>query len=414
MLRAAGLRVAEDSAYVLTPLREAADFTLFRGTRRDSRASVLALAVTGEQPSPHSLRRLEHEFSLASDLDAAWAARPLELTRRHGRALLILEDPGGEPLDQVIARTKGQPDLTRVLDIAIGLAAALGQAHRQGLVHKDIKPANALVDEAGRVWLTGFGIASRLARERLALAPPETIAGTLAYMSPEQTGRMNRSVDARSDLYSLGVTLYEMLTGVLPFVAADPHGVGPLPHRPSAAGAGGSPRGPRAGVRHRHAAAREECGGALPDRRGTGSRSSPVPSAVALARPHRRVPAGRGRRIGPVADPREAVRQGARSRGSARRVRPGGRARCGVELVLVSGYSGVGKSSVVNELHKVLVPPRGLFASGKFDQYKRDVPYATLAQAFQPLVRQILVKSEAELRPLANGAWRGAGRERRG
>ena len=102
------------------------------------------------------------------------------------------------------------------------MATALSHAHQRGLIHKDVKPENVLVDDAGRVWLTGFGIASRLPRERQAPAPPEMIAGTLAYMSPEQTGRMNRSMDTRSDLYSLGVTLYQMLTGVLPFAAADP------------------------------------------------------------------------------------------------------------------------------------------------------------------------------------------------
>jgi len=95
------------------------------------------------------------------------------------------------------------------LRIAIGLASALGRVHRQGLIHKDIKPANVLVDDADNVWLTGFGIASRLPRESQAPAPPEIIAGTLAYMAPEQTGRMNRSIDTRSDLYSFGVTLYE-------------------------------------------------------------------------------------------------------------------------------------------------------------------------------------------------------------
>ena len=103
------------------------------------------------------------------------------------------------------------------------MAAALGKLHQRGLIHKDIKPANILVDSAsGAVWLTGFGIASRLPRERQSPEPPEVIAGTLAYMAPEQTGRMNRSIDSRSDLYSLGVTFYEMLTGALPFTAADP------------------------------------------------------------------------------------------------------------------------------------------------------------------------------------------------
>src|SRR4029077_6125318 len=105
----------------------------------------------------------------------------------------------------------------------IPLAGALRQVHERGLIHKDIKPANILVNEAiDDVRLTGFGIASRLPREHQAPALPEVIAGTLAYMAPEQTGRMNRSVDARSDLYALGVTFYEMLTGQLPFTAADP------------------------------------------------------------------------------------------------------------------------------------------------------------------------------------------------
>ena len=114
-------------------------------------------------------------------------------------------------------------EMGRFLRLATGISAALRQLHERGLIHKDIKPTNMLVDSAtGQVWLTGFGIASRLPRERQSPEPPELIAGTLAYMAPEQTGRMNRSVDSRSDLYALGVTFYEMLTGTLPFTAADP------------------------------------------------------------------------------------------------------------------------------------------------------------------------------------------------
>ena len=120
-------------------------------------------------------------------------------------------------------------------------------------------------------------------------------------------------------------------------------------------------------------------------------------------RPHRAVPAGRARRVGPAADPGKALWARARDRDAASRRSIGSSTSGATELVLVSGYSGIGKSSIVNELHKVLVPPRGLFAAGKFDQYKRDIPYATLAQAFQSLVRQLLSKSDAEL-----GRWRGA------
>ena len=211
------------SEYVLEPLREGGEFTLYRGRQHDNPTQVLAVARAAEQPSPQSVLRLKHEYSLAIELDAAWAAKPLALTRHKGRTILVLTDPGGEPLDRVLEQDKGQTlDLTRFLRIAIGLTKALGQVHQHGLIHKDIKPANMLVDDAGNVWLTGFGIASRLPHERQAPVPPEIIAGTLAYMAPEQTGRMNRSIDTRSDLYSLGVTLYQMLTGALPFTAADP------------------------------------------------------------------------------------------------------------------------------------------------------------------------------------------------
>jgi serine/threonine protein kinase len=128
---------------------------------------------------------------------------------------------GGEFRVHVGAASRGG-GLHALLRIAIGLAAAVGQAHRHGLIHKDIKPAHALVNDAGHVWLTGFGIASRLPRERQSPEAPEFIAGSLPYMAPEQTGRMNRSLDSRGDLYSLGVTLYEMSTGGLPFTASDP------------------------------------------------------------------------------------------------------------------------------------------------------------------------------------------------
>src|SRR6266850_1061192 len=192
----------ERPGHVLETLREGGEFTLYRSRQHGYPYPVLVVALAAEQPSAQSLARLEHEYSLAADLDPAWAARPLALTRHEARTMLVLKDPGGEPLD-----------LTRFLRVAIGLATALGQVHGHGLIHKDIKPANVLVDDAGNVRLTGFGIASRLTRERQAPGPPEVIAGTLAYMAPEQTGRMNRSIDSRSDLYSLGITFYEMLTG---------------------------------------------------------------------------------------------------------------------------------------------------------------------------------------------------------
>src|SRR5215813_8554601 len=212
------------SAYTLEPLNADGELVLYRGwlavAANDGRAQVLVVAPSREHASPLAQARLEHEASLTAELDPRWAARPLQLGRYHGRTVLVLEDPGGDPLLQLL----GEPmEIGVFLPLAIGLARAVGGVHAAGLIHKDIKPAHVLVNTGtGDVWLTGFRIASRSHRERQALEPPETIAGTLAYMAPEQTGRMNRSTDSRSDLYALGVTLYQMLTGSLPFAAVDP------------------------------------------------------------------------------------------------------------------------------------------------------------------------------------------------
>jgi serine/threonine protein kinase len=169
-----------------------------------NRKAVLVVLPAAERSTSDSLNRLTHEYGLKDDLDDAWAARPIALTNYNDRMTLVLEDPGGAPIDRLLGRPL---DVLHFLRIAIPHAAALCRMHERGLIHKDIKPANILVDSAsGGVWLTGFGIASRLPREHQAPAPPEVIAGTLAYMAPEQTGRMNRSVDSRSDLYALGVS----------------------------------------------------------------------------------------------------------------------------------------------------------------------------------------------------------------
>ena len=396
--------MTELSGYVLETLREGGEFTLYRGWQHGNPLPVLVLTPVAEQPTPASLKQLEHEYSLAVELDAAWAARPLALARHEGRMTLVLEDLGGEPLDRFL----GQPlELTRFLPLAIGLAAALGRLNQRGLIHKDVKPAHILVNrETNQVWLTGFGIASRLPRERQSPEPPEFIAGTLAYMAPEQTGRMNRSIDSRSDLYSLGVTLYEMLIGSLPFMASDPmewvhcH-IARKPVPPSER-LKDVPAPVSAIITKLLAKTAEE-------RYQTAAGvESDLRRCLAEWEIQRRIdefPLGEHDTSDRLLVPEKLYgreREIDTLLASFDRVLASGTP----ELVLVSGYSGIGKSSVVNELHKVLVPPRGLFASGKFDQYKRDIPYATLAQAFQSLIRPLLSKSEAEL-----DSWRHALRE---
>src|SRR5580700_9141461 len=145
--------MAAPSEYVLELIRDGAEFTLYRSRQRGNPMPLLVVAPTAEQPSPQSLRRLEHEYSLAAELDTTWAAKPIALTRHEGRTILVIEDPGGEPLDRVLSRDNEQSlDLVRLLRLAINLARALGHAHQHGLIHKDVKPENVLVDDAGRVW----------------------------------------------------------------------------------------------------------------------------------------------------------------------------------------------------------------------------------------------------------------------
>ena len=195
----------ELSSYALEPLRHDDEFALYRGGPGNSGTPfVLLLMPVSPRPTLGSLEKLEHECSLRGELDATWAVRPLALSQYNDQRVLVLEDPGGEPLNRLI---QGPMEMEQFLRIAISLAAALNQLHKRELIHKDVKPGNVLVNSAtGDVRLMGFGIASRLLRERQSPEPPEFIAGTLPYMAPEQTGRMNRSIDSRSDLYAFGVT----------------------------------------------------------------------------------------------------------------------------------------------------------------------------------------------------------------
>ena len=338
---------------------------------------------------------LEHEYSLRTEMDPAWAVTPVEITEYEGRTVLILDDPGGSPLTQLV----GTPmEVSQFLRVAIGLSAAVRQLHGRGLIHKDLKPANVMVEPStSQVWLMGFGIASRLPRERQSAAAPEFIAGTLPYMAPEQTGRMNRSIDSRSDLYGVGVTLYELLIGTLPFTASDPlewvHCHIAKQPSPPAEQRKDVPLSVSAIIMKLLAKTAEEryqtaAGLEIDLRRCLAEWDSErhIPefplgehdTPDRLLIPEKLY--GRQRELGTLF-------------GSFERMVKTGTP----ELVLVSGYSGIGKSAVVNELHKMLVPHHALFASGKVDQYKRDIPYSALAEAFQSLIRDLLSKSEAEL-----------------
>ena len=244
------------SRYIFEALRKDEEFILYRGQSKDDASQVLGLSPAVQRSAPETLKRLEHEYSLREELDPTWAARPLQLLAT-GTDVLVLGPR------RCASRSIARPplDLAFSLRLAIGLSTAIDHLHQRGIIHKDIKPANVLVNSVtGQCWLMGFGIASRLPRERQSPEPPEFVAGTLAYMAPEQTGRMNRSIDSRSDLYFPGRDALRNADWKSSLHRFRSHGMGSLPHCKAANTARRAVEEcPGLCLCHHHEAAREDC-----------------------------------------------------------------------------------------------------------------------------------------------------------
>lgn len=373
-------------------LRRDGDVSIYRVRGGDAVRSCLLLMADTDDPG--AARRVSREFALTRDLDADVIVRPREVVSAKGRTALLIDDLDAHPLSELLT----QPiPMARLLRRAIGLARALGHVHDRGLVHRNLRPDTIWIDRADRVWLTGLGGASRPRRDRADSAGADALASSAIYMSPEQTGRVNRSVDSRSDLYVLGIILYQMLaSGSLPFLAASPsqwihYHIARKPNPLPDAGPATSVieqlvfrlLAKSADDRYQTAAGVERdlraCLAAW-EARGTmaGVRLTAHDAAGVIRMPEKLY--GRDAEINAIL----SAYQRAASSGTT-------------EWVFISGYSGAGKSSAVNELRKSLTPTNGWFIAGKFDQYKRDIPFATLAQAFQSLVRQILGQDNDEL-----------------
>src|SRR5262245_59760747 len=206
---------------VTSEVHAGADTILFRGIRGEDQAKIALNLPRSSHPTERETEKLRYEFLILRYLDLPGVVKPYGLEKHEGVLGLVMEDLGGETLAEV---EKGRRlDQKEALEIAASIADALDGIHGRHVIHKDINPRTIIVDPATyHVKLIDFGMASRLSQEEHRSLRPSALEGTLAYMSPEQTGRMNRSVDHRADLYSLGVTLYEMLTGRLPFPSTDP------------------------------------------------------------------------------------------------------------------------------------------------------------------------------------------------
>ena len=365
--------------------------------REDGSGTVTAVKVLNyEFPTPADIAQFHNEFDIIRELKLPGIPGPLRKTRENNRHVLEMEWVDGENLKTAFRQKSG--DIVDVLHIAIAAARALAEIHHQHIIHKDITPFNILVDLQERhVRIIDFGISTSLDLKQPYVSNPELIEGTLAYCSPEQTGRMNCPVDFRADLYSLGVTFYEVLAGVLPFQAADAMGMVhahlaqiPVPLRQL------NPRVPAAlsaivdkllakdpddryqsadGLGHDL----ERC---LQDFEKSGV-DAPVFAlgekdySMLFRMPYRMY--GREPEVAALLSAFDRCADGARL------------------LVLVGGYSGTGKTSLVHEVHKPITARRGYFSSGKFDQFQRATPYFAFVEAFKDLVDALLTEREERL-----------------
>lgn len=391
------------AGYTLTTtVRDTHEFELVRGHRDRDGMPVVVKRLRGDYPPPLTLARLRHEHSILRSLPISGVVQPVALEPCGNGLALVMEDVGESSLDSILRA--GPVDVEYGLRIAVALAEALESIHRASIIHKDIKPHHVFVTDDGprlRVKLVDFGLATQLRQETQPPTSPRLLEGTLAYLSPEQTGRMNRAIDQRSDLYSLGVTLFELLTGVLPFPATDAlelvHShiarVPPLAHEVRSAVPPhvsaiiarllAKAAEDRYQTAHGVKADLERC---LRQLCATGHIES-----FALAREDLsdvlRLPQklyGREQESARLLAAFERIREGA------------------VEVVLVRGYSGIGKSALVNELHRQIARA-GSFISGKFDQLGRSIPYSAVMDACEGLVRTILTEP-----PPILGAWKRA------
>ncbi|MEH1977934.1 MAG: AAA family ATPase [Nostoc sp.] len=380
---------------IATLLKAGVKAVIYRGIKVEDQCPVIIKGLRPEQCTPNNIEQLKHEYAIAQSLNTTAVVKAYALEMHQGIPYLIMEDFQARSLDQFLDQFQ-QP--VPFLKIAIEITSKLAQIHTCNIVHKDIKPQNILINlETNQVKIADFGIAAFIPYQQQIVSSSSRIEGSLPYLSPEQTGRMNRGIDHRSDLYSLGVTFYEMLTGQLPFQGKDPL---EWVHCHIAK----SPLDPKklnsdipqmlceitmkllskvAEQRYQSALGLqfdlEKC---LKQLETTGEIQSFVLGQQDISERFQ-IPQklyGRKPEITKLLQAFErVVSQG----------KP--------ELVLVSGYAGVGKSSLVKEIHKPIVRERGLFISGKFDQYKRDIPYSTIVQAFKTLARQILTEPEEQL-----------------
>jgi PAS domain S-box-containing protein len=378
-----------------TLLYESANSLVYRAIREADNQPIILKLLKESYPTPQELVRYRTEYRITQELKEPGVVRVYDLQKYQNSLVMFVEDFGGESL--TIWMQQRSFTLEEFLLLAIATTEILGQIHRANIIHKDINPSNIVYNpQTKQLKIIDFGISTQLTRETPTLKNPNILEGTLAYISPEQTGRMNRSLDYRADFYSLGVTFYELLTGKLPFETEDALELvhchiarQPIPPQEI------KPEIPLilsqivSKLMAKNAENRYQTAGGLKhdlemclvqlqatgniEHFALGTRDITdrflIPEKLY----------GRETEVDQLLAAFERV-----STGSA-------------EMMLVAGFSGIGKTAVVNEVHKPIARQRGYFIKGKYDQFQRNIPFSAFVQAFRELMGQLLSESDAQL-----------------
>ncbi|MEG3924914.1 AAA family ATPase [Microcoleus sp. T3_D1] len=377
---------------------------VYRGIRSCDQQPVAIKLLRNDFPSFNELVHFRNQYVIAKNLNIPGTVKAYSLESYHNRYALVMEDFGGISLCSYLASLASDSNETLeglpvndFFPMAIQIANALDGLHRHHVIHKDLKPANILINPTSKeVKLIDLSIASLLPRETQEIQNPNVLEGTLPYISPEQTGRMNRGIDYRTDFYSLGVTFYELLTGKLPFQTDDPMD-----------------------LVHCHLAKQpipvHELNPAVP----------PVLSEI-VGKLMAKNAEDRYQSASGLKYDLETCWQQWREKGEIASFKLGQRDLCdrflipeklygresevssllaafervsagSTEMMLVAGFSGIGKTAVVNEVHKPIVRQRGYFIKGKFDQFQRTLPFTVFVQAFRGLMGQLLSETDAKV-----------------
>ncbi len=391
---------------------------VYRGRSVEDNREIVIKLLKQDYPSPQELTRYHQEYEIIRSLNLEGVVKAYSQQAYQRTLVILLEDFGGESLEYWMRQRPASfcpMPLAAFLQLAIDLTDILGKIHAANIIHRDINPGNIVLNpDTGVVKVIDFGIATQFNRTNPIFKSPYVLEGTLAYLSPEQTGRMNRALDYRTDFYSLGVTFYQLLTGQLPFATTDilklvhchtakqpvpPHELKATIPKPIS-DIVMKLMAKNAEDRYQSAWGIKVDLESLAEQLKETEQIGNIPLALHDVFDQFHIPQGLYGREAEIAALLAAFERVA-TRGKIDKIcRPAERisnSELNVEMMLVSGYVGVGKSALVQELYKPTTAKRGYFISSKFDQFQRNIPYSAIAQALQKLVRQLLSEPEEQV-----------------